>query len=215
MANQYIDFCSVCTLNVHFPNSSVGKESTCNTGDPGLIPGSGRSAGEGIDYPLQSSWASLVKNLPGMQETWVGKIPWRRELLPTPVFLPGESHGQRSLAGYSLWGHRVRHNWLTLTTLFSVFTVILWVTDYHHQSYFISGENHGPGRLSVCLIIPGLWKHRSRRTESSQVWLLRPCLVTTQHCFSLCIVPILKARTIYSIFIESLWWAEAGRWETR
>ena len=33
---------------------------------------------------------------------WVGKIPWRREWLPTPVFLPGESHGQRSLAGYSL-----------------------------------------------------------------------------------------------------------------
>jgi len=42
---------------------------------------------------------------------WVRKIPWRREWLPTPVFLPGESHGQRSLAGYSPWGHkRVRHN---------------------------------------------------------------------------------------------------------
>jgi len=34
---------------------------------------------------------------------WVGKIPWRREWQPTPVFLPGESHGQRSLAGYSPW----------------------------------------------------------------------------------------------------------------
>ena len=45
-----------------------------------------------------------------MQETWVlswvGKIPWRRAWQPTPVFLPGESHGQRSLAGYSLWGCR-------------------------------------------------------------------------------------------------------------
>ena len=60
---------------IGFPDSSAGKESACNTGDPVLIPGSGRSAGEGIDYPLQSSWASLVKNLPGMQETWVGKIP--------------------------------------------------------------------------------------------------------------------------------------------
>ena len=50
-----------------FPQSSVGKESACNTGDPSLIPGSGRS---------------------------------------TPVFLPGESHGQRSLAGYSPWGHK-------------------------------------------------------------------------------------------------------------
>ena len=51
-----------------FPDSSVGKESACNTGDTGSIPGLGRSAGEGIGYPLQCSWASLVaqlvKNLP-------------------------------------------------------------------------------------------------------------------------------------------------------
>ena len=50
----------------------------------------------------------MVKNLPAMWETgfnpWVGKIPWRRDWLPTPVFLPGEFHGQRSLAGYSPWG---------------------------------------------------------------------------------------------------------------
>ena len=54
-------------------DSSVGKESTCNAGDPGLIPGSGRSPGEGRVYPLQYSWASLVaepvKNLPAMRET--------------------------------------------------------------------------------------------------------------------------------------------------
>ena len=89
-----------------FPDSSGGKESTCNVGDPGLIPGSGRSAGEGIGYPLQYSWASLVaqlvKNLPAMRETWVrswvGKIPWRRERLPTPVFWPREFHGL-----YSPW----------------------------------------------------------------------------------------------------------------
>jgi len=43
----------------------------------------------------------MVKNLPAMPKTWVGKIPWRREWLPIPVFLPGEFHGQRSLAGYS------------------------------------------------------------------------------------------------------------------
>ena len=59
-----------------FPNSLVGKESTCNAGDPGWIPGLGRSAGEGIGYPLRYSWASLVaqlvKNLPAMQETLVG-----------------------------------------------------------------------------------------------------------------------------------------------
>ena len=39
-------------------------------------------------------------------DPWVGKIPWRREWLPTPVFLPGESHAQRSLVGYSPWGHK-------------------------------------------------------------------------------------------------------------
>ena len=56
-----------------FPDSSIGKEPTCNAGDPGSIPGSGRSAGEGLDYPLQYSWASLVaqliKNPPAMRET--------------------------------------------------------------------------------------------------------------------------------------------------
>ena len=76
--------------------SSVGKESACNAGDPSSIPGLGTSPGEEIGYPLQYSWASvvaqLVKNLPAMWETWVGKIPWRRERLPTPVFWPGEFH---------------------------------------------------------------------------------------------------------------------------
>ena len=44
---------------------------------------------------------------------WVRKIPWRGERLPTPVFLPEESHGQRSLADYSPWGRRVRYDWAT------------------------------------------------------------------------------------------------------
>ena len=63
-----------------FPDSSVGKESACNAGGPGLIPGLGRSAGEGIGYLLQYSWASLVaqvvKNLPAMQEAWVLSLGW-------------------------------------------------------------------------------------------------------------------------------------------
>ena len=54
-----------------FPNNSVGKESACSPGDPGSTPGLGRSAGEGIDYPLQYSWVSLVAQLvndpPAMQ----------------------------------------------------------------------------------------------------------------------------------------------------
>jgi len=41
-------------------------------------------------------------------DSWVGKVPWRRKWQPTPVFLPGESHGQRNLDGYGPWGHK---NW--------------------------------------------------------------------------------------------------------
>ena len=67
-----------------FPDSSVGKESACNAGDPSLIPGLERSTGEGIGYPLQYSWASLVaqlvKNLPAMQETWVLSLGWEDPL---------------------------------------------------------------------------------------------------------------------------------------
>ena len=58
-----------------FHGSSAGKEYACNAGDSGWIPGLGRSAREGIGYPLQCSWASfvaqLVKNPPVMRETWV------------------------------------------------------------------------------------------------------------------------------------------------
>ena len=69
--------------------------------DAVLIPGLGRSPGEGIGHPLQYSWASLVaqlvKNPSAMEEaqldSWVGKIPWRRERLPTPVFWSEEFHG--------------------------------------------------------------------------------------------------------------------------
>ena len=67
-------------LFLGFSCGSAGKESTCNAGDSGLIPGLGRSAGEGIVHPLQYSWAShvaqLVKNLPAMQETWVPSLSW-------------------------------------------------------------------------------------------------------------------------------------------
>ena len=52
----------------------------------------------------------MVKNLPAKFKTqvdpWVGKIPWRREWQPTPIFLPGEFHGQRSLVGCGPWGHK-------------------------------------------------------------------------------------------------------------
>ena len=73
-----------------FPDSSVGKESVCNARDSSLITGSGRSPGEGIGYPLQYSWASLVvkgkestwlvKNPLAMQEIWVQSLGWEDPL---------------------------------------------------------------------------------------------------------------------------------------
>ena len=69
---------------VGFLGNSVGKESTCNAGDHGLIPGSGRSAGEGIGYSHRYSWASLVaqlvKNPPAMWETWIQSLGWEDSL---------------------------------------------------------------------------------------------------------------------------------------
>ena len=67
-----------------FPGSSIGKESACNAGDSSSIPGSGSSPGEGIGYPLQYSWASVVaqmiKNLPATWETWVQSLGWEDPL---------------------------------------------------------------------------------------------------------------------------------------
>ena len=71
-------------LKKGLPGNSVSKEPTCNAGDPGWIPGLESSPGEGIGYPLQYSWASLVaqmvNNLPAIQETWVWSLGWEDSL---------------------------------------------------------------------------------------------------------------------------------------
>ena len=79
-----------------------------------MTPELRRSVGEGISYRLQYCWPSLVsqlvKNPPAMWETWVQSLGWEdpleKEQLLILVFWPGEFHGQRSLTGYSLWGHK-------------------------------------------------------------------------------------------------------------
>ena len=91
----------ICDWHLYSAWSKIALCCWINAGDPGSIPGSGRSPGEGISYPLQYSWASLVaqlvKNLPAMQETWVWSLGWEDTLekgkLSTPVFWPGEFHG--------------------------------------------------------------------------------------------------------------------------
>ena len=82
-----------------------------------------------LDLSLHIQWASLVAQTvksplqcrrPGF-DSWVGKIPPRREWQPTPVFLPGESHGQRSLAGYSPRDHKKLDTAETLTLSLSLY----------------------------------------------------------------------------------------------
>ena len=125
------------------PHSSVDKESACNAEDPGSLPESGRSPGEGIGHSLQCFWASQAMTPHSSTLAW--KIPWMvkpgrlqsmgslrvghdwatslslftvmhwgRKWQPTPVFLPGESQGQGSLVGCRLWGRTVRHDWSDL-----------------------------------------------------------------------------------------------------
>ena len=98
------------------------KESACIARDPSLIPGSGRSLGEGICYPLQYSWTSLVgqmvKNLPALRrpgfDPWAGKMPWRRVWQPIPGFLPGEFPWTEEPGRLQSMGlQRVRHDWAT------------------------------------------------------------------------------------------------------
>ena len=116
--------------------SSAGKESACNAGDPGSIPGSGRSPEEGIGYPLQYSWTSLVaqtaKNLPATWETWVWSLVWEDPLeegMSThSSILPGESCGQRRLTGYSPRGYKESDTTEPLSTHSTQWEVFLFLS---------------------------------------------------------------------------------------
>ena len=108
-----------------FPNSSVGKEPTCNAGDPGSIPASGSYTGEGIGYPLQYSQASLVaqlvKNLPAMWETWVRSLGWEDPL----------EKGTTTHSSILVW----RIPW---TTVHGVAKSWTWLSDFHFHFTFPS-----------------------------------------------------------------------------
>ena len=102
-----------------FPDSSVGKESACSEGDPGLIPGLGRSAGEGISYLLQYSWVSLmaqlVNNPSAMWETWAQSLGWEDPLKKGKGIHPSIQAWRIPWTVYSMGLHRVRHDWATFT----------------------------------------------------------------------------------------------------
>ena len=86
-----------------FPGISAGKESARNAGDPGSIPGSGSSPGEGIGYPLQYSWASLVaqliKNPSAVWETWVRSLGWEDPLEKGKIYV----RSSRKLRAHPAW----------------------------------------------------------------------------------------------------------------
>ena len=82
--------------------------------NPGTEPRSPALQADSLPACHKGSPKKETIRKPGF-DLWVGKIPWRREWHPTPVFLPGEFHGQRSLMGYSPQGHRVRYDWASNT----------------------------------------------------------------------------------------------------
>ena len=110
-------------VNMVFVNSSVAKESTCNAGDPGSIPGSGRSAGEGIGYPFQYSWASLVaqlvKNPPAKWKTWVRSLGWEDPLEKGKATPSSILAWRIPRTVQSMGSQRVGRNWATFAALWS------------------------------------------------------------------------------------------------
>ena len=131
-----------------FPSVSAGKKSVCNAGDLGLIPGF---------------------------DPWVGKICWRREWLPTPVFWLGEFHGVYS----SPWGHK---EW-DMTEWLSYFTV-----DENYCGRYKTVQSRppldtGPGNCEGCL---EMVQSCQVSTENYPNWLMRAAsLGNLQHCPSL------------------------------
>ena len=116
---------------VGFPGGASGKEPTCSAGD--------------------LRWGF---------DSWVRKISWRKNWQPTPVFLPGEPHGQRSLVGYSPWGlQRVRHNWSELART-------------HGVRWNISPSPLQSAHMTMSSISPGTWMYTiCTGTHASPSWV--------------------------------------------
>ena len=116
----------------HVCDTSVGKESACNAGDPGSIPGSGRSPGEGIGYPLQYSLAflvaQLVKNPPTMREIWVQSLGWE-DLLEKGKATHSSILAWRIPGLYSSWGPKESDMTERLSLLISEMRWLDGITD--------------------------------------------------------------------------------------
>ena len=139
-----------------FPGSSAGKESTYNAGDHTSISGSGRYPGEGISYPLQYSWASvvaqLVKNPPAMRETWVWSLRWEDPLekgMATHSSIPVQRIPMEEEPG-GLQSIRSQRDMTEQLTIY--FLTKSWIIEY---LYLISdGEGNGNPLQYSCLENP-------------------------------------------------------------
>ena len=161
-----------------FPNSSVGKESTYNAGDPSLIPGSGRSAGEGVGYPLQYSLASLavqlVNNSPAMWETWVWSLSWDDPLEKGKGY-PLQYSGLENFMDCIVHGVAKSQTWLRLSLHFSekrpipTFAPTKVFTSFNHS-------------VSVICLLVFVNPHRTEDFYKGSTFVLftlgflRPCL---------------------------------------
>ena len=121
-----------------YTNSSVGKESACNVGGPGSIPGSGRFPGEGRGYPLQCSWASpvaqLVKNLPAVRKTWIRFLGWEDspgEGKGYPLQYPGMENSMNSPWGHKEWDttERLLHTHCIHTRFYNCHLIFWWFSE--------------------------------------------------------------------------------------
>ena len=124
-----------------------------------------------------------------MFNPWLGKIPWRRKWLPTPVFLPGEFHRQRSLASYSSWSHKESFTteWLTHThthththnmplTLDSLFCGQIKTSS--RQPRLIHGQcPRSPGFISTLTLTPTLVLHPPDLRILNLLWNFGPILL--------------------------------------
>ena len=130
-----------------------------------------KGVGAGRVFPI----VQTVKNLPAIQETWVWKMPWRRQWQPTPVFLPAESHGQRSLVGSSPWGHRESDMTKRLTHTYGAGTSRsgegLWDSDVGAVSSYPWPAPHSLCFSVLAASVQKSWQ-LSRRSEPCS-WLLR------------------------------------------
>ena len=89
-------------------------------------------------------------------DCWIGKIPWRRKWQPTPVLLPGKSHGRRSLVCYSTWGHRVGYNGATSLTLFSP-VLSKYKSTFIHYRFHLFYKIHVSGILEYVVFWSGFF----------------------------------------------------------